>query len=160
MPNGVPVSPQRCTRHNSTTGYNPSQNLRRTQRQVLHPRDFAAWTAGTWSSKSVTLECIPTPGIESAECRYVQDGKPVATTHKPPELPAGQQKLKSNNIVGEVSKRWNTMDQEMKVALTDPLMEDLIALRQEADTKPKIAPVHVLHDVSTTMAKINREVRP
>jgi len=52
------------------------------------------------------------------------------------------------------------MDQETKVALTDPLMEDLIASQQEADMKLKIPPVHVLHDVSATMAKINREVHP
>lgn len=50
------------------------------------------------------------------------------------------------------------MDSETKVAITDPLLEELVSLREEADTRPKIAPVHVLNDVSATMAKINREV--
>lgn len=83
----------------------------------------------------------------------------VANTHKPPELPAGQPKLQSTDIAKEVSKRWNAMDPETKVAVTDPLMKDLVASREEADTKAKITPVHVLNDVSATMAKINREVR-
>ena len=52
------------------------------------------------------------------------------------------------------------MDPEVKVAVTDNLMEELIASREEADTKAKIALVHVLNDVSATMAKINCEVCP
>ena len=52
------------------------------------------------------------------------------------------------------------MDPETKLAVTEPLMEELVASRKEADTKAKIAPVHVLNDVSATMAKINREVCP
>lgn len=43
-----------------------------------------------------------------------------------PELPIGQPKLKSNDIVGEVSKKWKTMDDEMKAVVTDPLMEELV----------------------------------
>ena len=75
------------------------------------------------------------------------------------ELPAGQ-KLKSNDVVGEISRKWKMMDSETKVAVTDPLMEELVALQEEADTKAKIAPVHVLNDVNATMAKITREVCP
>ena len=52
------------------------------------------------------------------------------------------------------------MSPETKVTVTDPLLEELISSREEADIKPKIAPVHVLNDVSATMTKINREVRP
>jgi hypothetical protein len=52
------------------------------------------------------------------------------------------------------------MNSEAKVAATSDLLEELVSSRQEADTKPKIAPVHVLNDVSATMAKINREVCP
>ena len=52
------------------------------------------------------------------------------------------------------------MGPEVKVAVTNNLMEELVASREEADTKAKIAPVHVLNDVSATMAKINREVCP
>lgn len=44
--------------------------------------------------------------------------------------------------------------------ITDPLMDELMASREEADTKAKIAPVHILNDVSATMARINREVYP
>ena len=84
----------------------------------------------------------------------------VATETKLLGLPAGQPKLKSNDIVGEVSMKWKKMDTELKVAITDPLLEELIASREEADTRAKITPVHVLNDVSATMAKVNREVRP
>ena len=80
-------------------------------------------------------------------------------TYEPRELPAGQPKLKSTDIVSEVSIKWKAMDPEMKVAVTEPLMKELVASREEADMKAKIAPVHVLNDVSATMAKINREVR-
>ena len=52
------------------------------------------------------------------------------------------------------------MDPEMKAAATDPFMEEFLALREEADTKTKIAPVHVLNDVTATMTKITREVCP
>lgn len=52
------------------------------------------------------------------------------------------------------------MDPDTKVMVTDPLMDELAASREEADTKAKIAPVHILNDVSATMAKVNREVRP
>lgn len=45
---------------------------------------------------------------------------------QPPELPTGQPKLKSNNIIREVSKEWKMMDLEMKVIITDPLMEELV----------------------------------
>jgi len=51
------------------------------------------------------------------------------------------------------------MDADTKVAVTDPLLEELVAFREEVDTKPKIMPIHVLRDVTTTMAKINQEVR-
>ena len=51
------------------------------------------------------------------------------------------------------------MDLETKAAITDPLMEDLIVSREEADTKAKTAPVHILNDVSATMMKIKCEVR-
>jgi hypothetical protein len=75
-------------------------------------------------------------------------------------LAPGQPKLKSNNIVKDVARQWNLMDHKAKVEATDLSLEELKALREEADVKPKIAPVHVLNDVSATMAKINREVRP
>ena len=52
------------------------------------------------------------------------------------------------------------MDPEMKTAATDHLLEELVTSREEADAKAKIAPVHILNDVSATMAKINREVCP
>ena len=52
------------------------------------------------------------------------------------------------------------MTPEDKAAVADPLLEELVLLREAADTKPKIAPVHVLNDVSATMGKIQREVRP
>lgn len=75
------------------------------------------------------------------------------------ELPPGQPKLKSNDIAKEVAQRWNRMDSDTREAITDPLLDELMSMREEADTKPKIAPVHVLNDVSATMMKINREVR-
>ena len=75
------------------------------------------------------------------------------------ELSAGQPKLKSNDVVGEVAKKWNVMDIKTKVAITDPLIDELVASRKEIETKAKIAPVHVLNDVSATMGKITREVR-
>ena len=78
----------------------------------------------------------------------------------PPELSTGQPKLKSNDIVGKVSKMWNMMDTKTKVAITDPLIDELAVSQEEADTKTKIVPVHVLNDVSATMAKINCEVHP
>lgn len=76
------------------------------------------------------------------------------------ELPPGQQKLKSDDIVKEVASQWRELDDEAKVAVTDPLMEELRLAREEADTKPKITPVHVVNDVSATITKIKREVRP
>jgi len=82
----------------------------------------------------------------------------VSTQTKPPELPAGQRKLKSTDVIGEVSKKWKMMDQETKTAITDPLMEELITSRDEADTGAKIVPVHILNDVSAIMAKVTREV--
>lgn len=51
------------------------------------------------------------------------------------------------------------MDKETQAAVTDHLIEEIMASREEADTKAKIVPVHVLNDVSGTMAKITREVR-
>ena len=99
------------------------------------------------------------------ELKVRNEGMRTATSYiphhpliTPSELPAGQPKLKSNDIVGEVAKTWNMMDSETKVIVTDPLMEGLVASREEADTKAKITPVHVLNDVSATMAKITREV--
>jgi hypothetical protein len=74
------------------------------------------------------------------------------------ELPAGEPKFKSNEVVGDISKMWSTMDPETKVAVTDPLMEELVTLREEIDTKVKLTPVHTLNDVSATIAKINHEV--
>ena len=74
-------------------------------------------------------------------------------------LPPGQPKLKPVDLSGELSKKWGAMSDEMKVSLTDPLLEELEASREEADTKPKVIPIHVLNDVSSTMAKITREVR-
>jgi hypothetical protein len=52
------------------------------------------------------------------------------------------------------------MDFDTRVAVTDPLLEELVSLREAADMKPKITPVHVLNDVSATMMKINCEVCP
>lgn len=74
------------------------------------------------------------------------------------ELEPGQPKLKSNDIVKDAAQRWNVMSPEAKAAIADPLLEGLVASREAADMKPKIAPVHVLNDVSATMLKINREV--
>ena len=71
----------------------------------------------------------------------------------------GQPKLRSNNIVKDVAKEWNAMDPETKMVVTDPLLGELVSSREEADVKPKIAPVHISNDVSATMTKINREVR-
>jgi len=51
------------------------------------------------------------------------------------------------------------MSGDEKVAATEGLLGELVEARQEADTKAKITPVHILNDVSATMAKINREVR-
>ena len=76
----------------------------------------------------------------------------------PQELPQGQRKLKSNNIAKEVAHQWNMMDPEAKVAVTDPLLEELVLSQEEADTKPKIVPVYFLNDVSATMGKITCEV--
>ena len=73
-------------------------------------------------------------------------------------MPPGQPKLKSNDVVKDVARQWRTMDPEAKVTVTDPLLEELKSSREEVDTKPKIAPVHVLNDVSAMMTKINREV--
>lgn len=50
------------------------------------------------------------------------------------------------------------LDSGTKVALTDPLLQELVTWREEVDTKPKITPIHVLKDVTATMAKINQEV--
>ena len=52
------------------------------------------------------------------------------------------------------------MDPEMKTTATDHLLEELVTLQEEADTKAKIALVHILNDVSGAMAKINHEVCP
>lgn len=76
-----------------------------------------------------------------------------------PALEPGQRKLTSSVVAKEISLAWNAMDDETKVRLTDPLMEELAASREELDTKPKIIPIHVRNDVSSTMAKITREVR-
>jgi hypothetical protein len=76
------------------------------------------------------------------------------------ELPVGEPKLKSNDIAGEVSKAWNMLDAEMKIAVTDPLMKEFVELREEMETKAKLTPVHTLKDVSATISKINREVCP
>jgi hypothetical protein len=51
------------------------------------------------------------------------------------------------------------MDPRTKVAVTDPLMEELVTSREEMDTKAKLTPVHTLNDVSATIMKINHEVR-
>lgn len=74
-------------------------------------------------------------------------------------LPAGQPKLRSNEVVGEISREWNMLDLEAKVVVTNPLLEELVTWREEVDTRPKITPIHVLNDVTATMAKINQEVR-
>jgi hypothetical protein len=107
------------------------------------------------------VERIYAAGTPDTKRRY-GGGFPHVTVTKPKslELPPGHPKLKSNDIVKDVAKQWNTMSPEAKVAATDSSLEELVSLREAADTKPKIAPVHVLNDVSVTMAKINREVRP
>jgi hypothetical protein len=50
------------------------------------------------------------------------------------------------------------MDLSEKKAATDTLLEELVMARQETDIKAKVTPVHILNDVSATMAKIIREV--
>lgn len=76
------------------------------------------------------------------------------------ELGPGQPKIKSNDIAREVAQEWNTMDVETKAELTNSLMEELVLAREEADTRPRITPVHVLNDMSATVAKIKCEVHP
>ena len=76
------------------------------------------------------------------------------------ELPSGAPKLKSHDVATEVSATWNSMCHETKVMATDGLLEELAETRQEADTRAKVMPVHILNDVSATMAKIIREVCP
>ena len=51
------------------------------------------------------------------------------------------------------------MSDDAKAAVTDGLLEDLATAREEMDTKAKATPVHILNDVSATVAKITREVR-
>lgn len=51
------------------------------------------------------------------------------------------------------------MDPEMKLVLTDPLLKELATSRGDAESKPKTVPIHILKDVTATMAKINQEVR-
>ena len=106
------------------------------------------------------MEHIPAPGTENTEYRYTTEQYSTLSFLKViPDLPAGQQ-LKANDVVREAAKKWKTMDPEMKPIITDPLIKELVALREEADTKAKVTPVHVLNDVSATMTKITREVRP
>lgn len=50
------------------------------------------------------------------------------------------------------------MSDNAKVVATDGPLEELIKARQETDTKAKVTPVHILNDVSATIAKIVREV--
>lgn len=50
------------------------------------------------------------------------------------------------------------MDKDTQIRLTDPHLEELAAAREETDTKPKIVPVHVFNDVSSTMEKVTSEV--
>ena len=76
------------------------------------------------------------------------------------ELSPGQPRLRSNNVAGEAAREWNAMDAEKKAEITNPLIEELVLARKEADTKPRITPVHVLNDVSATVAKIKHEVCP
>ena len=52
------------------------------------------------------------------------------------------------------------MDPELKLVMTDPLLEELKIWREDAETKPKTTPIHVLKDVTATMQKINQEVHP
>ena len=51
------------------------------------------------------------------------------------------------------------MDADMQIALTDPHLGELAASQETADKMPKIIPIHVLNDVTSTMAKVTREVR-
>lgn len=51
------------------------------------------------------------------------------------------------------------MSPEAKLAITDPLLGELVSWREKADLGPKIVPVHVYNDVSATVLKITREVR-
>ena len=76
------------------------------------------------------------------------------------ELPPRQHKLKSNDIVKEAASQWCELDDEAKAAVTDPVMEELMLAREEANMKPKITPIHVLNDMSATIAKIKCEVCP
>ena len=97
---------------------------------------------------------------DHAKCRYECHG--LICCHRLPEhleLGPGQPKLKPNDITHELSQEWSKMDAETKAELTNPLIEELRLAQEEADTKPRIMPVHVLNDVSATVAKIKREVR-
>src|ERR1700733_10808251 len=53
---------------------------------------------------------------------------------------------------------WNLMSDDAMAAATDHLLEDLVKSREEAATKTKTLPIHILNDVSSTMTKIVREV--
>lgn len=77
-----------------------------------------------------------------------------------PELPTGQPKLKSTDIVREASEKWKQMNLEAQAEATDSAMGELIASREEIDKGAKVAPVHVFNDVSATMTKIKHEVNP
>ena len=156
----VSVGPQRCTRQNQPQSHTASQKLWWAQLPILCARDTTVRTVGTGTSKVVTMERVPVPGTENTEYRYAAGQYSTLSFLKViPDLPAGQQ-LKANDVVREAAKKWKTMDPEMKAIITDPLIEELVALREEADTKAKVTPVHVLNDVSATMTKITREVRP
>jgi hypothetical protein len=82
----------------------------------------------------------------------------VLVTYPLPEIPSGQPKLRSNVVVQQISKRWREMDKETQVVVTNPLMDGLIAAQEEAETKVKIVPVHILNNVTVMISKITCEV--
>ena len=113
-------------------------------------------------SEAVRVERIFEEYAEDTKCRY--EYLPASYSSLPfnrvLELSPGQPKLKSNNIAGEATQEWNVMDAEKKAEVTNPLIEELVLVRKEADTKLRITPVHILNDVSATVAKIKHEVHP
>ena len=76
----------------------------------------------------------------------------------PLALEPGQRKFKSNDISQELSKKWKAMDEDTKAQVTDPLVDELVVLRADADTKAKVIPAHAFNDVASTMRKIAIEV--
>ena len=106
------------------------------------------------------MERVLAATSQGTECRCERHELVVCRCYstKCSGLSPGQRKLRSADIAGEAAIQWHAMDEETKAVVTDAPMEELKLAQEEADTKPKITPAHILNDVSTTVAKIKREV--